>query len=51
MNEVNVPILIVAVIYIFFMNKYFGNNWLPQSNAEVICDGIGAMIIALAFLK
>ena len=51
MSDVNIPILVVAIIYIVGMNLYFGNNWIPQSNAEIICDGIGAIIIAMALLK
>ena len=47
----NSIILLIAVIYIICANSFFGNNWLPQSEAEVIADGIGCLLIALAFIN
>jgi hypothetical protein len=30
--------LIWTVIFGHLETKYFGNNWLPQTNEEIICD-------------
>jgi hypothetical protein len=30
--------LIWAIIFGLLETKYFGNNWLPQTNEEIICD-------------
>lgn len=31
-------LLITALIFGRLETKYFGNNWLPQTKEEVICD-------------
>lgn len=30
--------LICAIIFGYLETKHFGNNWLPQTNEEIICD-------------
>jgi Mn2+/Fe2+ NRAMP family transporter len=39
-------IVIIAVIYNVMTTSYFGNNFLPQTPAECITDGI-TLIIAV----
>lgn len=38
---------IVLLVWAWMYNSYFGHNWLPQSDAEVICDGITVIGILL----
>lgn len=39
-------ILIVwAVIFAQLETQYFGNNWLPQSKEELICDLTALMVM------
>lgn len=46
------PWIFVAGIWFGIMETaYFGWNMLPQSDAEIICDGIAVLISALAFLQ
>lgn len=44
-------IWLVGMFFWWEETAYFGWNMLPQSPAEVICDGIAALIFALACLK
>lgn len=37
-----------AASFFFLQNQYFGWNAWPKSDAELICDGITMVIIALA---
>ncbi len=30
--------LVWAIIFGYLETKHFGNNWLPQTNEEIICD-------------
>ena len=46
----NVPIIVVATVFWMFETHYFGWNMNPQSDAELICDGIVAVIFAMAFI-
>lgn len=32
-----------SIVFSFSETAYFGYNFLPQSRAEVICDGIGIL--------
>ncbi|MEG9561057.1 hypothetical protein [Pseudomonas aeruginosa] len=47
----NFWIWFLAVYFWFMENRYFGWNAHPQSEAELICDGIVILLVALAFLK
>lgn len=47
----NWPIWFLAAIFWFNENRYFGWNGWPQSDAELICDGIVCLLVALACLK
>lgn len=40
----------LALLYSFFSNSYFGWNMNMESDAEVIADGIFALITALGFV-
>lgn len=42
--------MLVALIYGYMVTSRFGNNWLPQSDAEVIADGIALVIAAIGVL-
>jgi len=46
---INPYILAIAVIYGFWQTAFFGWNALPSSDAEIVCDGITVLILALAF--
>lgn len=48
MYKVNWPRLALVFIFAITYNEYFGNNWKPQSDAEVICDGICVLLFALS---
>lgn len=49
--SMNWPIFLIAIGYGFAENAYFGWNIIPQSDAEMIADGIGLILFALSFLK
>lgn len=46
----NWPALVISVAYFWLTNDYFGWNFDPKSPEEVIADGIGFLILALAFI-
>jgi len=46
----NGTIFIFAIIFGLVETAYFGWNFTPQSDAEMICDGITMAIGAMAFL-
>jgi len=39
---------LLALLFAIASNAYFGWNWTPQSDAEVICDGIVFLLVAVA---
>ena len=45
----NWPVLICAAIFFYDQNSYFGWNANPQSDAELIADGVTILLVALAF--
>ena len=47
----NIGIFVIAVVWAYFYNSYFGWNWSSQSVEELFCDGIFAILIALSILK
>lgn len=47
----NIGIFVIAVVWAYFYNSHFGWNWSSQSPEEVICDGIFAILMAMAVLK
>lgn len=49
--KLNWPVLVIALIFFYEQNKYFGWNGWPQSNAELICDGITLLLLAMAWLR
>ncbi len=51
MYRVNWPVLFVGLFFWYEETKYFGWNALPGSPAEVICDGIALLILALAIKR
>ena len=46
----NRTVFFFGLFYGFVETAYFGWNWSPQSDAEIICDGIAMLIMAMAFL-
>lgn len=44
MKKIGFVLLTLAVIFVFAETVYFGNNLLPETNAEKICDGIALLI-------
>ena len=48
MYKINWIRLIVTFLFAVNYNAYFGHNWMPQSDAEVICDGIFVLLFSLS---
>lgn len=46
----NWPVAAVAAWFFLLENSYFGWNFRPMSDAEIICDGLTLLIFATAFL-
>lgn len=49
--KVNWMILFFSVFFGTVETAYFGWNFTPQSESELICDGISILIGAMAFLR
>lgn len=47
---VNFRVWWVAVLWGLIEGDYFGWHFIPQSDAELICDGIAFLILAMAFV-
>jgi hypothetical protein len=47
----NLGVFLVFCFYFYAENSYFGWNKLPMSDAEMLADGVGFIILALSFLK
>ena len=43
-------ILLMAGFFALWQNAYFGGNFFPRSDAELIADGISILITAVACL-
>jgi hypothetical protein len=48
-SRINWPVFFVGQFFWLVETSYFGWNLAPQSEAEVICDGIFLLITALSF--
>lgn len=46
----NLCILFIWINFCIMQNNYFGWNFLPKSDAEMVTDTIGWVILAMAFL-
>lgn len=46
----NLYVLFLGLGFGLIETAHFGWNALPQSDAEVVCDGIAMLITALAFV-
>jgi ammonia channel protein AmtB len=42
---------LLAIVFAGLSNAYFGWNWRPKSDAEMICDGIVFVLVAIAASK
>lgn len=49
--RVNWSVFFLAVVFSLMANRYFGWNWKPESDAELICDGIVFLLAALSFMR
>jgi hypothetical protein len=47
----NWPVFVLAAVNFYHQNKYFGWNRTPQSDAELIADGITMLLLALSTIK
>ena len=47
----NISIFLIAIIWAYLYNSFFGWNWNSQSFEELICDGIFAILVSLSILK
>jgi len=45
----NTRIWIIAVLFGTIETAYFGWNWIPQSDAEVVADMVSLALLALAW--
>ena len=41
-------VLILAIIFWWHQNRYFGWNGMPKSDAELIADGLTFVLVAMA---
>ncbi len=48
--KIRYSILFIGIAYWLFETAHFGWNLLPQSDAEIICDGISLLILAFAIV-
>lgn len=44
----SISIWLLAWFYAWWETSYFGHNWFPKADAEVIADGIAMLLFALA---
>lgn len=45
------PRFIVACIFMVVCAHHFGSSFWPQSDAEVMCDGIACLLFSLSSVK
>lgn len=53
MNKVGlIGIIVVIVATVFGMAEtiYFGSNWAPSSDAELVCDVIAASLVGIGLI-
>jgi len=43
-------ISIMAFAFAVWENMYFGHNWFPASDAELMADGLVLVLVALAIV-
>lgn len=46
----NFRVFFLSLIFGWMETAYFGWNFTPQSDAELICDGITLLLFALSFV-
>ena len=49
MSRVNLPIIVIGIIWWYMETKYFGWNTVPGSVSELFADGMALSFFALAF--
>jgi hypothetical protein len=48
--KISLMIFIVGFFYSYVQNSYFGWNFFPMSESELITDGIKCLIFCLGFI-
>lgn len=41
---------VIAMFFGIWSNRYFGHHWYPQTDAELVCGGIGLILCAMAVI-
>lgn len=49
-QDVSWMLYLIAIFYAYLVNRHFGWNWSPTNDAELIADGIGLMLVAMAVI-
>ncbi len=49
MYNINWIVFGIGLFFSITETAYFGWNFAPQSEAELICDGLSSLIVAMAF--
>jgi len=39
---------LICIAFFIESNAHFGWNWMPKSDAELVCDGITLLLAAIA---
>ena len=42
--------IIWIVLWVISYNSYFGWNWTPQSDSEIFCDGLTALMVVITIM-
>ena len=51
MISMNIYIFFVAVVFGLVETSYFGWNFFPSTDAELVCDGIFLLLLTQAFQR
>ena len=51
MNKtIGIIVMTWGVIFCFWQTRHFGNNWFPQSPAEIFCDLTAFVMVASGYI-
>jgi hypothetical protein len=48
--RVNFAVLVIAILWMCECHSYFGRNAAPGSDVEIVCDGIGMILVAMSMM-
>lgn len=48
--KITLTALITTLIWATLETGYFGWNWLPKNDLELLCDGIGCILVVLTLI-